>query len=410
MTEPGDGRRIAGGPRLVMLLGALTALGPFSLQIVAPALPAVSADLAVPPAAAQLLLSLSLLAMAVSTLVWGPLSDRLGRRPVMLGGIWLGILGTGLAALAPGLELAILGRVLQAGGLIAGMVLARAVAQDLYGREGAAGVIGQITAVMVIAPMVAPALSGVLVEQIGWRAIFWAVLGLALLTALVAHRHLPETAPPHAAVPLGATLADMGKAFADLGRRAGFWAYAGFGVASLAAFLFFVGAAPFVMHAAYGLGPQAYGLWFVVMAAAYMAANMACGPISRRLGGVATLRLGAALSFAGIVVGIVLALAGVMHPAALFLPAIGQSIGGGLAVPNAMAGAQAAVAGRAGAASGLMGSAQFAVSGLATQVAGALPHDTALPLFLGMGAILGSGIAIHLLLSRAAPGGPARQG
>ncbi|MEM7528921.1 MAG: multidrug effflux MFS transporter [Pseudomonadota bacterium] len=391
--------------RLVALLAALTALGPFALQVLAPALPAVARDLSVSAGAAQLLLSLSLGAMALATLAGGPLSDQLGRRPVILLGLGLALIGSLLAALAPTLELAILGRLLQAGGAIAGMVLGRAIAHDLYGREGAAGVIGQITAVMVVAPMVAPALSGVIVGAEGWRGIFWAVAAVSALLLAAAYWRLPETAPLGQPVAgLREALTDTGRGFREIGRLASFWAYAGYGVMSLSCFLFFVGAAPFVMQDAYGRGPTEYGLWFMLIAASYMGANFACGRVSRRLGGDRTLRLGAWLAVAGIALAVVLALGNFLHPAALMLPLMLHSVGAGLSVPNALSGAAAAVPSRAGAASGLMASCQFLFAGIATQIAGLLPHDTALPLSLGMLVLIGAGLVLNLWLSAPARG------
>ncbi|MGF1552814.1 MAG: MFS transporter [Paracoccaceae bacterium] len=389
---------------LVALLAALTAIGPFSLQVLAPALPAIATDLSVSASAAQLVLSSSLVAMALATLVWGPLSDRFGRRPVMIAAMALAVLGSVLGALAPGLGLAVAGRALQAGGAIAGMVVARAIAQDVWGREGAAGAIGQITAAMVVAPMLAPVVSGTLVEASGWRAIFWLTAGLAALLVLLAAVRLHETAPApaRAATRLSATLVDTGHAFAELGRDRAFWAHAGYGIASLSAFLFFVGAAPFVMEEAFGIGARGYGLWFVGVAGAYMASNLACGRVTARLGSERALRLGAGIALLGIVLGLSLALSGVAHPAAVIAPVMVQSIGAGLSVPNALAGATAAVPGRAGAASGLMGSAQFATAGLATQVAGALPHGDAVALMGGMGAMLAAGLALNLGLGRRA--------
>lgn len=386
------------GLGLVALLAALTAIGPFSLQILAPALPVVAADLAVTPAAAQLMLSLSLGAMAVATLIWGPLSDRLGRRPVVIGAMWLASVGAVIVLFAPSLELAVTGRLLQAGGAVAGMVLGRAIAQDLYGRGGAAAVLGKITAAMAVAPMLAPAISGLLVAEIGWRAIF--VLGALLAggLALAARARLPETAP--AAIPEPPLRIFL--AFREIAVLPGFWAYAGFGVASLSTFLFFVGAAPYVMGAAYGIGPQVYGLWFMLVALSYMAANMLCGPVSARLGGDRALRWGAYLSLAGTAGGLLLAQGAVHHPLALIGPVMVQSVGAGISVPNALAGAVAAVPDRAGAASGLMGFCQFLIAGCAAQIAGLLPHDSAGPMMLGMLLMLGAGTLSHLLLAQRA--------
>lgn len=381
---------------LVALLAALTAVGPFSLQALSPALPAISSDFGVPPSVAQLMLSLSLVAMAVTTLAWGPVSDRLGRRPVMVAGMLLAGIGSALAALAPDIWLAVLGRLMQAAGAVAGMVLARAVAQDLYGKAGAAAVIGQITAAMVVAPMVAPALSGLVVEQIGWRGIFALVAGAAFLLALWAGLRLPETAPKNAGENPLATL----RAFGAIARRRVFWAHAGFGAFSLAGFLFFVGAAPYVMREAYGAGPMVYGFFFIPLAATYMVSNIACGRMTARFGGRRLIVIGGALTIGAMSAGLVAVASGLENPLGLMLPAFFHSIGAGLSVPNSVAGAVGSSPDRTGAASGLLGFCQFLTAALTTQVAGFLPHDTAVPTLAGMTILSVTGLACFLALER----------
>ena len=381
---------------LVALLAALTAIGPFAMQALAPALPAVARDLDVSAAAAQMLLSVSLASMALSTLLWGPLSDRLGRRPVLIAAMWLAAAGSVVAGVAPDLGTAIAGRVVQAAGGVAGLVLARAIAQDIYGRSGAAGVIGQITAAMVVAPMIAPALSGFLVEWFGWRAVFLVVTGMAIGLALLARARLPETAPP--AEPRG--WGDVLGGLAEVGRRRAFWSYASYAIASFGSFLFFVGVAPFVMLDTYGVGPKGYGGYFMLVSASYMAANLLCGPITRRLGEETALRAGALFAVAGVAVGIVLAAAGFVHPMVLMLSVMLQSLGSGVAIPNAMAGAVGAAGDRPGAASGLLGFTQFMAGGVLTQVAGFMPHGSVFPSLYVMGALLVAGILSHMILSR----------
>ena len=391
---------------LVTLLAAVTAIGPFALQALSPALPAISAGFAVPAGVAQLMLSLSLVAMAATTLVWGPLSDRLGRRPMMVSGMVLAGLGSALAAIAPALWVAVLGRLLQAGGAVAGMVLARAVAQDLYGRERAAAVIGQVTAVMVLAPMLAPVLSGLIVEAVGWRGIFALVAAAAAALAVWSRLALPETAPRGPRESPRATL----KAFAEVAARRGFWSHGCFGAASLAAFLFFVGAAPYVMEEAYGAGPAVYGLFFMPLAASYMVSNMACGRMTARHGARRLIVFGGCLSLAAMAAGLVATALGLHHPAVLMVPAVFPSIGAGLAVPNAVAGAVGAAPHRAGAASGLFGFAQFMAGAVATQVAGFVPHGVAAPTLLGMTALSGLGLAGFLAFERAARKEPVAHG
>ena len=391
---------------LITLLAAVTAIGPFALQALSPALPALATDFAVPAAVAQLMLSLSLVAMAASTLVWGPVSDRLGRRPVMVAGLVLAGFGSALAALAPELWIAILGRLMQAGGAVAGLVLARAVAQDLYGKDRSAAVIGQITAAMVVAPMVAPALSGLIVESVGWRGIFALVAVAAFGLALWVRARLPETAPRGRRENPLATL----RAFGQIGRLRTFWAHACFGAFSLAGFLFFVGAAPYVMEQAYGARPSVYGFFFMPLAATYMLANMACGRMTSRFGSRRMIIFGGSCTIAAMATGLVVMSFGVVNPLALMVPAFFHSVGAGLSVPNSIAGAVGAAPERAGAASGLLGFIQFLTAAVTTQIAGFLPHDIAAPTLAGMAVLSIIGLSGFLALERGVAATPVARG
>lgn len=380
---------------LILLLAAVTATGPFALHALSPALPAISAGFGVPSAAAQLLLSLSLVAMALSTLAWGPMSDRYGRRPVLLAGMVMAALGSALAAVAPDLWIAILGRLLQAGGAAAGMVLARAVAQDVFGAGRSAGVIGQITAVMVAAPMVAPTISGLIVASSDWRGVFWMTAALCAALVVWIRLGLPETAPRgQGRGGPGALL----RGFADVGRRRAFWRYAAYASCSLAGFYYFVAITPYVMQEAFGQGPAAYGLYFIMLSGTFMVTNFIAGPVSARFGGERMLRVGALVSICGPLISAVLLAAGLHLPIVLFLPGVIQSLGAGLAMPNAMAGAVSSAPGRAGAASGLLGFSQFILASATTQAAGFLPHDQALWVPLGMLAMITAGVAFLFLL------------
>jgi DHA1 family bicyclomycin/chloramphenicol resistance-like MFS transporter len=270
------------------------------------------------------------------------------------------------------------------------------VAQDLYGKAGSAAVIGKITAAMVVAPMIAPALSGLVVESIGWRGIFALVAGAALLLAIWAWVKLPETAPKSAREHPLATLS----AFGTIARRRIFWAHAGFGAFSLAGFLFFVGAAPYVMREAYGAGPMVYGLFFIPLAATYMVSNIVCGRLTARFGGRRMIVTGGALTIGAMSAGLMAVSAGLENPLGLMLPAFFHSIGAGLSVPNSVAGAVGSAPDRAGAASGLLGFFQFLTAALTTQIAGFLPHDTAAPTLAGMTVLSVAGLSCFLALER----------
>jgi DHA1 family bicyclomycin/chloramphenicol resistance-like MFS transporter len=344
--------------------------------------------------------------MAVSTLIWGPVSDRLGRRPVMVAGLVLAGFGSALSAVAPELWAAILGRLMQAAGAVAGMVLARAVAQDLYGKDRSAAVIGQITAAMVVAPMIAPALSGLIVEIVGWRGIFALIALAAVGLALWVRAKLPETAPRDRLENPLETL----RAFGQISRRRMFWAHACFGACSLASFLFFVGAAPYVMEQAYGARPSVYGLFFIPLAATYMLSNMACGRMTSRFGGRRMIIFGGGCTIAAMAAGLAVMSVGVANPLALMMPAFFHSIGAGLSVPNSVAGAVGSAPDRAGSASGLLGFIQFLTAAVATQIAGFLPHDVAAPILLGMTVLSTIGLTGFVALERSIPVEPVARG
>ena len=179
-------------PPLAILV-FMTMLGNLGLNMLVPAVPAIVTDLGTDSATAQWTLTIYLIGISVGQLIYGPLSDRFGRRPVMLAGLLLFLTGSLLAMLAPSVGLLILARVGQAMGGCAGMVLTRAIVRDVYQRERAASALGYISMTMVIGPATAPAIGGLLNSHFGWRAI---PLALALICAaimLASLRWLNET-------------------------------------------------------------------------------------------------------------------------------------------------------------------------------------------------------------------------
>lgn len=382
--------------RLLLLLAAATGLGPFSLQVVAPALPDVARDLAVSPAAAQLMISVALAGTAVATIVLGTLSDVFGRRPVLLSALAVSVAGTVGVLLAPGIEAAVAGRFLQAAGASAGLVIARAVATDLYRREEAAAFISRLTAVMVLMPMVAPAVGGELVGVTGWRALFVMILALALLLLAVSAAFMPETLAERRPQ---AGIGWLGRGLAYAASSRAFWSEALFSAFQISAFFSFVGAAPFVMVEAYGAGPEQYGRWFIAISLCFIAGNLTGPALARRVGPAMMHVLGAGFSVG---LGGLAALAGaaglVEGPLALFLPAGFNAAGAGLSMPTAVASAVAARAERAGAASSLVGFVQFMMAGLAAQVAGAMDHGGPAGAHLTLLGLASAGITAWALL------------
>lgn len=376
----GAARALAVDRGLLLALVLATGLGPFAMQVFLPALPAIQEGFGARPAAAQLAFSLSTLSIAVATLVYGPLSDRLGRRPALLGGLVVFLLGTLLCALAPSLELLVLGRVVQAAGGCAGMVLSRAIVRDLYPREQAAQALAWITMAMVVAPMMAPALGGILVDLAGWRAIFLLglVAGAGVLFAVA--RRLAETGRPGA---LGGGPAMLG-AFAHLLGQRAFRGWAVQAAFSMAVFFSFLSAAPFLVVEAYGRPAAEYGLLFVLISAAFMAGNFAAARLSARLGSERMILLGSAGSLGGALLALALALAGFWTPLALFLPTALGAFAQGMAMPNAQAAIVSVAPELAGSAAGLSGFLQMGVAALAAQIVGSLSTGSPIPVTLGM--------------------------
>jgi DHA1 family bicyclomycin/chloramphenicol resistance-like MFS transporter len=245
-SGPAEGTAIGAGVAvrhttgLMVLLTAMTALAPLSLQIFVPALPAIQATFGVTVGTAQLVLSLSILANAFATLGYGPLSDRFGRRPVVLGGLVAFIAGSIMCTLAPDIGTLIAGRIIQAMGAAAGMVLARAMVRDLYDRERAASVIAYLTMAMVVAPMLAPTIGAVLADFVGWRSIFTGLTVVGIVMIVWCASRLIETRASHAG---GRLLTGAGALLAS----PQFLAYTLQMAFSIAVFFAFVAGAPYFM-------------------------------------------------------------------------------------------------------------------------------------------------------------------
>lgn len=389
-TESGEA-----GPslRLVAVLVLATGIGPFAMQIFLPALPSIQHEFGVRAGTAQLAFSLSAFAIAVATLFYGPLSDRFGRKPALLGGLLVYLGGSLLCALATTIELLILGRIVQAAGGCAGMVLSRAIVRDLYSRERSATVLAYITMAMVAAPMVAPALGGVLTDLLGWRLVFvaGAVFGLAILLAV--RIQLVETAPATGMAARGSG------SFASLLRSRTFVGFALQGAFSISVFFSFLAAAPYLMVKVLGRPASEYGLLFILVSGAFMLGNLAAARLSPRFGIERMIVLGSIGSLAGALLMLLLVSFGVWSAWSLFLPTSLGAFAQGMAMPNTQAAVVSVDPQAAGAASGLAGFVQMGVAAVAAQVVGSIQNGTPYPMAIGMslaaaGALLAALLAI----------------
>lgn len=373
--------------RLLPLLIAMTAIGPVTLNIVVPALPGMITLLGTDAATMQLTLSLFLLSLACAQLVLGPLSDRFGRRPVVLAGLALAVIASLGAIAASSIGALIAARIIQAAGASTGIVIGRAIIRDLYDRDRAAGMIGLVTTAMVIAPMVSPLVGGILDTAFGWESIFvfitlmsGTVLAWAVLT-------LPETHHTR----ISSSPAALGREWRALLGNSKFHAYVLAGALGSAPFFTFIGGGPHVVITLMGRTSAEYGLWFALSSFGYMVGNFTVSRLAQRVSLDAMIMTGIVLGLGGTVLMAVLFIV-FPHggPMTVFLPQFIISYGNGLLLPNAIAGAVSIRPEAAGAASGLTGFVQMATGAAAAQtISMLLPGSTtAMPMALMMFAVL----------------------
>jgi DHA1 family bicyclomycin/chloramphenicol resistance-like MFS transporter len=377
------------------LLVAVAAIAPAALHMPVPSLPLLAKVFAAPAGRVQLVLTLFLAGIAVGQLVYGPVSDRFGRRPVLLAGLALFLAGTVVCGFAWSLPMLILGRVIEACGGCAGMVLGRAIVRDLFDRERSASAIATITMAMSLAPSISPAIGAYLAEWVGWRADFalLGVLGAAVL-ALTAAR-LEETHRN----PAPANLAAMGRSFVLLLRSPAFLGFALTTAFTSASWFTFLASAPYLLSEVLHEPPSTYGLMILLPMAAYIFGNAGVARLSVAVGSGRLLIIGLTLSLASGVMLAVWCLAE-LTPLALFVPMAISSVGNGLSQPPAIAAGLSVHPRIAGAASGLLGFLQMTVAALGTLLIGRLPHDSALAMVIVVLASLALALAFGLLALR----------
>jgi DHA1 family bicyclomycin/chloramphenicol resistance-like MFS transporter len=352
-------------PPLLVLI-AISALQPFALNVLAPALPGMTRSLETDYSTIQLTLTLYLVTVAAVQLVVGPISDRIGRRPCILAGVALFIAGSVLGAAAAQIETLLAARVVQAMGGGTCFALARAVVRDVAPKDEAASLIGYIAMVMVLSPMVAPLIGGFIDAEFGWRAIFLAALALATPVALGSYWFLHETAPRTGA----SSLREVFQGFPFLVRNRFFVGYTLALAFTTATFFLLIGGAPYVVVETMGQPPTVYGAYFIANGVGYMAGNFISGRFGRRLGSERLIFIGVAVSVFSVLLELPFVLSGWWTPATLFLPLSLNAVGNGMTIPGGMASALSVRPDLAGTASGLAGATQLGLGALASMVVG----------------------------------------
>ena len=383
---------------IMAVLSTLMGFGSISTDLYLPALPTMARELATNSGAVEWAISSYLVGFSLGQLLWGPLGDRYGRRLLVAAGLVLFSLGSAGCALAAGAWMMILWRVVQAIGACAGVVLARAMVRDLYPRDRAAQMLSALITVMAIAPLLGPLVGGQILAFASWRAIFWLLVGVGLVT-LAALFTIPETLPAErrAAHLLGQALIGYGTLLRDpqvLG-------YGGAGGLFYVGIYAYIAGTPFAYISYYGVPAQLYGLLFGASIAGIMAANVFNARLATRLGSDRLLRLG---GFGAALAGLLSAAAAMTDwggLAGLAVPLLAYCAMSGLIVANSIAGALSRHTSRAGAVSALVGAMQYGIGIAGSGLVGAFADGTprALGLVVALGGI-GSLLCIRIWVQR----------
>jgi DHA1 family bicyclomycin/chloramphenicol resistance-like MFS transporter len=363
--------------RLIAGSAIIGSLGTFSLHVLLPALPAIASAMKVAPHAAQLLISLSILAIALGNLTVAPLSDRYGRRRTVLVSLGLFVIGSAAGIVAASLPALVVARVVQAFGGGAAMSVMRATLLDHFGPSKAASALAATATAILLAPMIAPSLGGFVLEWLDWRAVFAlsGILGFAVF--VFASRNLRDAR--RAAAAAGPSLRYF-SSYGRLLRSREYLAFLVYGSCMVSMIYTFVTGAPYVAIDVLGVSPSRFGLLLFFPAVASFSGFLLAARKTSRLGGHRMMRSGVMIAFAGTAVMAALALAGVRHPLALFIPGMAIGFANAIAAPSSTIGAISRDPAIAGAASGLLGFLQLVTAAASTQLVAALTGRTPVPL------------------------------
>ena len=369
---------------MLMLLVAMTGVAPISLYMLVPALPVLATTFGRDISVAQMTVSLYMVGIACSQIIMGPLSDRFGRRPVLLAGLALMVAASMACIFADNLPQLIAARFFQALGGATGMVVSRAIIRDLYERERVASMISLVIAALMIGQMVSPLTGGLIETAFGWRAIFYAITVAALAVTVGIVVALPETRRDRAA----------GNGFrGDVGILIKNRAFVGYVLCQVLAsqiIFAFAGGGPYIVVMQMGRSSAEYGAWFAATGFAYLIGNLACVRFAPRHSLERLIWFGLALQLSGSVLNLVWSLAGWNEaPAWLFGTQMIVMIGNAFVMANSAAGAISVRPEAAGTASGAMGFLQQGIGALVSQFGAYLGghSTTTLPLTSAITAI-----------------------
>lgn len=374
---------------MLMLLVAMTGVAPVSLYMLVPALPVLATSFDSDVSVVQMTVSLYMVGIACSQIIMGPLSDRYGRRPVMLGGLALMVVATIGGIFAATLPQLIVARFLQALGGASGMVISRAIIRDLYSRDRIASMISLVIAVMMIAQMLSPLAGGLLEVSLGWRSIFYALTALSIVTFAGVALALPETRRIDDRKANG-SFTDGARGL--LSSRA-FIGYVLCQVLASSIIFTFAGAGPYVVVNQMGRSSAEYGAWFATSGFAYLVGNLCCVRFAPRHSLEKLIWFGLVMQLAGSFLNLLWGVMGLNQvPSWLFITHMIIMFGNAFTMSNSAAGALSIRPHVAGTASGMMGFLQMGFGSLCSQFGAWLGGNFTMPVSLNV-AILALSLA-----------------
>ncbi|MFD2078677.1 MFS transporter, DHA1 family, bicyclomycin/chloramphenicol resistance protein [Actinopolymorpha cephalotaxi] len=389
-------RRIA--PTLIILLGGLTALGPMTIDLYLPALPHMTRELHTSQTLLQLTLTAALVGLAAGQAVVGPLSDAVGRRRPLLVGLGTYAVASVVCAVAPTIEVLVAGRVVQALGGAAGIVIARAIVRDLVSGREIARLFSLLLLVTGLAPILAPVVGGQLLRLGSWRMLFGVLTAFGVVLLLGVVFGLRETLPAERRRQGGAR--DAAHSYLRLARDRSFLGYALAGGLGFAGMFAYISGSPFVYQEVFGISPQFYGVLFGLNGLGLMAFSQANGRLVRRVDPRRLLVIGQFTSLAGAVLLVLAAATSFGGVVGVLLPLFVAVASLGMVGPNAMALGLSQHPEMAGTASALIGTLQFVVGALAGPLVTAVQVRSALPMATVVAGCVVLGILARVILTR----------
>ena len=347
---------------MLLMLVAMTGVAPISLYMLVPALPMLATLFQRDISIAQMTVSLYMVGIACSQIIMGPLSDKFGRRPVLLWGLALMVAASIACMFAQNLPQLIAARFLQALGGATGMVVSRAIIRDLYERDRIGAMISLVIAVMMIAQMLSPLTGGLLETAFGWRAIFYVVTAASLVIAVIIALALPETRRDRV----------EGRGFrGDVGSLVTSRAFIGYVLCQVLAsqiIFAFAGGGPYIVVTQMGRTSAEYGAWFATTGFAYLIGNLFCVRFAPRHQLEKLIWFGLALQFSGSLLNLTWSVSGINQaPAWLFGTQMIVMFANAFVMSNSAAGAISVRPDAAGTASGAMGFLQMGIGSLVSQ-------------------------------------------